>query len=111
MSGGWARSATSTADRGYGADHQRQRAQLAPIADAGRASCAEVICLEPTRQIEAGAAWELAHTQDRSGYHGPAHVRCNQAEASRRGGAIAGAEAKRRAALKYRTPEPHPGLI
>ena len=40
----------------------------------------------------------------------PAHRGCNANEASRRGGATAGAQAKRRAALKYRPSEAHPGL-
>jgi hypothetical protein len=37
---------------------------------------------------------------------GPHH----RARSSTQGGQASGAQAKRRAALKYRTPEPHPGL-
>jgi hypothetical protein len=111
MSGGWARPPASAADRGYGAGHQQQRAALKPAVDAGRAMCAEIICLEQSRRIEPGTPWDLAHTPERDSYRGPAHARCNQNEAARRGGATSGAQAARRAALKHRPPEPHPGLL
>lgn len=110
MSGGWRRAPASAAERGYGAPHQAQRAELAPIIASGRALCAEVVCLEPSRRIAPDAPWDLAHTEDRSGYRGPAHSGCNQNEASRRGGATSGAQAKRRAQARYRPSEPHPGL-
>ena len=73
--------------------------------------CAEIVCLKPSRRIEPGAPWDLAHTEDRSGCAALAHASCNANEASRRGGATAGAQAKRRAALKYREPERHPGIL
>ena len=111
MSGGWQRPVTSASDRGYGADHVRQRAQLAPIVATGKAMCAEVICLEQSRLIAPDAPWDLAHTEDRSGWRGPAHRACNANEASRRGGAASGARAKARAAARYRPAERHPGLL
>jgi hypothetical protein len=111
MSGGWARPPASASERGYGPSHKRQRALLKPLVDSGRAMCAEVICLERSRRIEPGTPWDLAHTEDRSGWRGPAHRGCNANEASRRGGATAGAQAKRRAALKRRPAERHPGLL
>lgn len=110
MSGGWRRAPSSAADRGYGPEHTSQRAQLAPIVASGRAMCAEVICLMPSRRIDPGEPWALGHTPDRSGWVGPCHVKCNEFEASRRGGQAAGAQAKRRAAAKYRPREVHPGL-
>jgi hypothetical protein len=111
VSGRWARPPASASARGYGPEHQRQRAALKPVVDSGRAMCAEVICLEQSRRIEPGTPWDLAHTPERDSYRGPAHKRCNQNEASRRGGVTSGAEAKRRAALKRRPPEAHPGLL
>lgn len=109
MSGGWKRSPASASARGYGPEHTRQRAQLAPIVAAGKAMCAEVICVEQSRRIAPDAPWDLAHTPDRTQWLGPAHKICNQNEASRRGGQASGAQAKRRAALKYRPQERHPG--
>lgn len=111
MSGAWARPPASAAERGYGTGHQQQRALLKPLVDSGRAMCAEAICLEQSRRIEPGTPWDLAHTEDRSGYRGPAHRGCNQGDAARRGGATSGAQATRRAALKRRPPEAHPGLL
>lgn len=111
MSGGWRREAASASERGYGASHVAQRAQLAPVVASGRAMCAEVICIMPSRQIVPDAPWDLAHTEDWSGWRGPAHRECNASEASRRGGATSGAQAKRRAAMKYRPQEQHPGYL
>jgi hypothetical protein len=52
--------------------------QIAPLV-AGLAVC--VRCREP---IEAGSAWALDHRDDRNGYLGPAHHRCNaQADAAK----------------------------
>ena len=111
MSGGWKRPPASASSRGYGWSHQQQRAALVPLVASGRAMCAEVICLEPSRLIAPDAPWDLAHDVDRTlPARGPAHRRCNENEASRRGGAIAGQQAKRRAALRYRPREQHPGL-
>ena len=74
------------ADLGYGGRHQRLRAGLRPLVDAGEAYCAELVCLEEldgrTRWIEPGTPWHLAH--DRAAgpgmYRGPAHERCNTSE-------------------------------
>ena len=111
MSGGWARPSASASARGYGASHVSQRAQLAPIVAAGKALCAETVCLMPTRRIDPGEPWDLAHAVDRGSWLGPSHKICNANEASRRGGITSGQQAKRRAALKYRKPEVHPGLL
>ena len=111
MSGGWPRPPASASARGYGQSHVAQRAQLAPIVAAGKAMCAELVCLMPSRRIDPDAPWDLAHTEDRSGWRGPAHRACNANEASRRGGITSGRQAKRRAALKYRPAERHPGIL
>lgn len=79
---------TST-QRGYGSDHQKERARWQPAIDAGRGWCAEVICVEASRFIPPGSEWHLAHTPDRSAYRGPAHAACNLSEAGKRGNKIA----------------------
>ena len=77
--------AGDTTERGYGNDHQKVRAQWAPVVDNGEAWCAEVVCLEPSRWIRPGTPWDLAHNRDRTSYLEPAHPRCNRSEGSRRG--------------------------
>ena len=77
MSGG-------TTAEGYGYPHQRVRAQYAPLVAEGRAFCCETVCVMPTRWIKPGSEWHLAHNEDRSGYKGPAHAKCNLAERNRR---------------------------
>ena len=67
----------SRQQRGYDATHEAERKRLAPIVAAGQVSCARCGLL-----IEPGAAWDLDHLPDRSGYLGPAHQRCNRAAAS-----------------------------
>lgn len=54
-----------------GATHKRTRAALDPVVQGGLADCA--ICGFP---IPPGP-WHLAHNETRTGYKGPAHVRCN----------------------------------
>ena len=65
--------------RGYGATHQRARADMAPTIAAGRAACAR--CGQP---IEPGQDWHLDHSDDRSGYIGPSHAHCNTSAAGKR---------------------------
>lgn len=60
--------------------HRAEKARLRPIVDAGHAYCAEPRCLEPTRWIRPGTAWDLAHNRTTGGYHGAAHARCNRSE-------------------------------
>lgn len=86
----------TTKQRGYGAEHQAKRADWAPVVAAGQAYCAEVICLEErdgrSRWIAPGSRWHLAHAADQQGYRGPAHGRCNESEAARRGNAARNAQ-------------------
>ena len=63
-----------TTARGYGADHKRARAQYARLVNAGQATCSR--CAKP---ITPGAPWDLDHSDDRTGYLGPAHQACNRA--------------------------------
>lgn len=69
----------NTTARGYGPDHQAARRQWEPVVNAGNAWCTETTCLEPDRHITPGTPWDLAHNEDRTGYKGPAHQRCNRA--------------------------------
>jgi hypothetical protein len=80
------------AQRGYGPEHRRIRREVARVVDAGLARCCR--CGEP---IIPGSKWDLDHTEDRGGYLGPAHRRCN-----RRAGAIKGNMA--RGARRHRRP-------
>lgn len=75
--------------RGYGAEHEAERRRWAPVVASGMAKCAEPLCLEASRSIAAGADWHLAHDRDHPGrYRGPAHPRCNEAEAGRYAAAL-----------------------
>ena len=54
--------------------HQRRRAAIAPLVNAGRATCCR--CHEP---IHAGEEWHLDHDDSRGGYLGVSHAYCNLA--------------------------------
>jgi hypothetical protein len=83
-------SAGSTTDRGYGAAHQKERARLRPIVNAGQAFCAQPICVMPNRWIQPGSKWALGHTDDRGSYLGPTHHVCNQRDGAIKGGKTTG---------------------
>ncbi|KNX39495.1 hypothetical protein VV01_14565 [Luteipulveratus halotolerans] len=65
------------AERGYGSDHRRTRAQLLPQAIGQPCH----FCGEPMNE---GQPLALDHTEDRSGYRGMAHLSCNAADGGRR---------------------------
>jgi len=67
----------ATTRGGWGHEHQRRRAAIAPLVNAGKATCCR--CHEP---IHAGEDWHLDDSADRNGYLGPAHARCNRAAAA-----------------------------
>jgi hypothetical protein len=75
----------STTAGGWGSQHQRIRAQWAPIVASGQAFCAQPVCLYRSRWIPPGTAWDLGHTQDRTGWIGPTHALCNRREGGIRG--------------------------
>ena len=92
--------ARSTTARGYGTAHQKQRAKWAKQVDAGTAYCAR--CGRP---INPGTPWDLDHTEDRSGYLGPSHARCNRATAGK------GKRKRRRKATARPSVQPLSGWI
>ena len=64
----------STTARGYGHMHQLRRKRVAEIVAAGLAVCAR--CGLP---IAPHDFWDLDHSDDRRGYLGASHRRCNRA--------------------------------
>jgi hypothetical protein len=63
----------NTTQRGYGTSHQQLRAAWAPRVAAGRAHCAR--CGQPIKPTD---VWDLDHRDDRGGYLGPSHRKCNR---------------------------------
>jgi len=59
-------------DRGYSADHVRERERWQPKVERGEVNCAR--CGQP---IPADAEWALDHNEERTGYLGPSHKFCN----------------------------------
>lgn len=74
------RTRASSAARGYGAAHQRERANWKPSVETGEVECA--LCGD---LIEPGSEWHLDHTPDRQRYRGPAHAHCNRTDGAKRG--------------------------
>lgn len=64
--------------RGYGTAHEAERAKWEPII-----AISTVHCVRCGRPIVPGTPWSPDHTDDRTGYLGPAHVRCNLRAAGR----------------------------
>jgi hypothetical protein len=80
----WPRDDRPAAERGYDAVHRKTRVQWSRIIDAGNGYCCRC-----GAHIPPGSAWHLDHTDDRQGYLGPSHTRCNVSAAARKGSAIA----------------------
>ena len=74
----------SSTARGYGYQHQQLRAWWKPIVEAGGVLCHAKTCVMPSRTIEPTEAWHLGHTEDRTRWTGPEHVRCNTSDGARR---------------------------
>lgn len=65
--------------RGYGPAHKRMRKAVLPSVLSGQALCAR--CGKPINPDE---PWDLGHTEDRRGYTGPEHRRCNRSAGARK---------------------------
>ena len=73
----------------YGERHRIEREKYAETLNTYGGVCMERVCILPSRRIEAGASWHLAHDHERGGqtdYLGPAHPECNRREAQVRRG-------------------------
>lgn len=62
----------SRQERGYTADHDRERERWRPAVQLGAVKCAR--CGKP---IAPDAEWALDHNDERTGYLGPSHKLCN----------------------------------
>lgn len=70
-----------TGERGYGAEHQRLRADWKRrLAEGEHVECHAAVCFMPSRVIDPLEPWDLGHTADRSDWTGPEHRRCNRKE-------------------------------
>lgn len=98
-------------DPRYGAAHQAERTRWAPLVEAGLAVCCETVCVNPAgRAIPPDlpgrpTRWHLAHTDDGTGYKGPAHAICNTSDGGRRS-RPPGYQRKRRTGRAVRTWQP-----
>lgn len=64
----------NTTDRGYGAEHRREREKWLPLVLTGKVRCARC-----GGNIAAGQRWHLDHNDAGTGYLGPSHAGCNTA--------------------------------
>lgn len=83
----------STTARGYGAEHQRERARWAPLVAAGG-----VPCHRPGHRhlLLPGQPWDLGHHEDgRPGWRGPECRRGNRVAGGRNGAAVVNARRQR----------------
>lgn len=67
-------------ERGYDAQHDRARADAEPTV-IGKLCARHTLgqCVMPQPMILPGQAWDLDHRDDRNGYIGPSHRKCNRA--------------------------------
>jgi hypothetical protein len=84
----------NTTAGGWGWSHQQERERWKPEVNAGLVNCCRC-----GQQIDPYSPWDLDHTDDRTGYRGPAHRHCN-----RRAGAIKGNKQRNRAPRRPAVP-------
>lgn len=73
----------SRQDRGYGADHDRERSSWQRRMDAGETvACRNPYCLSPSSPVDP-RRWHLGHAPDRAAWRGPEHPECNLTEAGK----------------------------
>ncbi len=76
----------------YGGEHQAVRRAVAPYAVGS-------VCVRCGRSIELDEPWDLDHSDDRAGYLGASHRRCNQSAGGRLGAARQRARKERTKAI------------
>lgn len=67
------RSRGTRTERGYGPDHQTERARITKLINAGLT----IHCARCHKPIRPGQPWALDHNDQRTGYLGPSHELCN----------------------------------
>jgi hypothetical protein len=93
----------TTTQRGYGYAHQQERRRLTPTVNAGRAYCAQPVCIHTDRWIRPGTPWALGHNNNRTAWIGPVHADCNQRDGASRGGKVIASRKKKQPAGTTRT--------
>lgn len=73
--------------------HQAERARWEHVVNRGDGQC--VFCQLP---IDPKGDWDLDHNEDRTGWRGPAHVKCNRSAGGRNGAAAT--QAKRQTTIR-----------
>jgi hypothetical protein len=73
----------STTARGYGSTHQGTRKRWRPIVESGG-----TLCVRCGFRILPGQRWHLDHRDDKGGYLGVSHARCNLSAAGKRGNEV-----------------------
>lgn len=68
----------SRQQRGYDREHDRLRKRWLAKVQRGGVHCHAARCMMPARLILLGQAWDLGHTDDRTGWTGPEHALCNR---------------------------------
>lgn len=71
----------TTKQRGYGAKHVKERQRYTRLVKSGNAFCAR--CGGHIPADTPPDQWHLDHTDDRQGYLGPSHAKCNVAAAAK----------------------------
>jgi hypothetical protein len=93
----------ATSASGWGTRHQQRRKQLEPLVNSGQADC--VRC---GNKIEPGTPWALDHRDDRQGYLGPAHRRCNSIAGAEKANANRGRQRERPYITSWRSHDDQP---
>lgn len=82
----WDRNRPGTDPKYRTPQHRATRKRwAATIKRDGYATCAQPVCVMPSRTIEHGEAWHLGHADDGVTYIGPVHPLCNVKDGARRG--------------------------
>ena len=77
----------------------RRRANATRVRFAALVVSGLAVCARCGLSIAPGAAWDLGHTEDRTGYSGPEHRKCNQLAGARKGAAVLHAQHSGEASL------------